>query len=202
MGFIDGDDLKQTGIDSKFIQLITKYYSEHPQFITNIDTVEPELPTEKFLSTEIYFWGTPGSGKTTALGAILASASPLLTNRTKDSGALDYSMQLGNSFDTSDVKTLLHSTALTSFYTMYYEISHTPDGAKESEKHPITLIDMAGELMCAIYRHDSGKPQLDDTEMLAKLNKILAPDATMDRRREKDANRRIHIFILEYGKTR
>lgn len=40
--------------------------------------------------------------------------------------------------------------------------------------------------------------QNDDLEMLSKLNKILAPDNTMDRRR-KNANRRIHIFLLEYG---
>lgn len=201
IGIIDQDALKQIEIDEKFINTITKYYKDPPEFITNISTtVEPELPSEKFLSTEIYFWGTPGSGKTTALGAILSSASSSISNVTKDPGALDYSTQLENAFkDTTEVKTLLHSTALTSFYTMNYEICDTTTSAKETQIHPITLIDMAGELMCAIYRNKSRQPQFDDAEMLSKLKKILIPDASIDKKREKNANRRIHIFLIEYG---
>lgn len=202
---IDREDLLEAGIAPKFIDYVTRVSDTgRPEFAKNIDSrVEPELPTKIFLSTEIYFWGTPNSGKTTALGAILSAASTSkgisMENLTEDPGSLAYSLKLTTAFKGNKIKPLLHNTAITSFFTMYYELSHTPIGAKESQTHPLTLIDMSGELMCAILRDKLGEAQMDDTEMITKLNKILAPNSTMDRRKEKNANRRIHIFLLEYG---
>jgi len=56
-------------------------------------------------STEVYFWGTPSSGKTCALGSIISSAKSKGILETMQCSGLDYMTRLSNIFDSRGICT-------------------------------------------------------------------------------------------------
>ena len=61
-------------------------------------------------------------------------------------------------------------------------------------RHPITLVDMAGELFCTIVWRDNHSERLvtdKHQEALAEFEKILVD--------EKSEHQKLHVFIIEYG---
>ena len=184
-GDILTEDLQNIGIDRRFIRELFKKQNvvvfEAPE---KLDRIHKQ-------STEVYFWGIPSSGKSTALGAILSAAASgkIAKSMDADTGSQGYGYmtRLMNLFQPDEVTTLIASTAVDEFYEMGFDLVD-----ENGRVHPITLIDMAGELMRCMYKHNAGE-FLDevDIEMLDTLNNVLIDNSS--------SSRKMHVFVIEYG---
>lgn len=180
-------DFSRAGIDGDFIahmmSNITPQKFQAPAPITKI-TKSP--------CTEVYFWGIPSSGKSCALGAILSSANSgrvaKSMQRDPDCQGYGYMNRLANLFKTNGaVGTLPEGTAISSTYEMGFILED-----EDRKEHPITCIDLAGELVRCMYKQDAGEPLTDEQQNVLKtLTNILIDNRT--------DNRKIHFFVIEYG---
>lgn len=184
-GIILTSDLLNLGIEKAFIQRMFKGDSA-------ITFRTPEkLDRIHKQSTEIYFWGIPSSGKSCALGAILSVAASGRIAKSMDpdtsSQGYGYMTKLIDLFQNGEIGTLLEGTPVDSFYEMGFDLVD-----KENRIHPITCIDMAGELMRCMYKENAGDPMSDsDIEMLDTMTKVLIDN--------RSTNRKMHVFVIEYG---
>lgn len=136
-------------------------------------------------TTEVYFWGTPGSGKTCALGTIISSVTRSGIIEPLPCAGLHYMNQLSNIFVDDDYCTLPDSTNVGNIQEM---IMNLRDGKKKL--HKLTLIDLAGELFRSVYKKENNMPiDNENDEVLQKAMSYLR-----DRR-----NNKIHFFVVEYG---
>lgn len=153
--------------------LVALPYSDAPE------TLEPG-------TTEVYFWGTPSSGKTCALGAILSAADSYgMLTKQKCSGA-HYMNCLCKTFDGNDMCNLPKGTDNRVIQEMCLSLRD-----KKKKQHPLTLIDMAGETFKAMYHLYNDIPGADTLS----LNVV-------DRAQNylvNETNKKIHFFIVEYG---
>lgn len=184
-GDISIGDLLAIGIDKLFIQKM--FNGESAQAFSR-----PE-PLDKIhkQSTEVYFWGIPSSGKSCALGAILsvASSGRVAHSMDPDTGSQGYGYmtKLINLFQNGQVGTLMEGTAVDAFYEMGFDLVD-----KDGKIHPITCIDMAGELMRCMYKANANDPMSETDEiMLDTLTRVLIDNKT--------TSRKMHIFVIEYG---
>lgn len=184
-GIILTSDLLNLGIEKAFIQRMFKGDSA-------ITFRTPEkLDRIHKQSTEIYFWGIPSSGKSCALGAILSVAASGRIAKSMDpdtsSQGYGYMTKLIDLFQNGEIGTLLEGTPVDSIIEMGFDLVD-----KENRIHPITCIDMAGELMRCMYKENAGDPMSDsDIEMLDTMTKVLIDN--------RSTNRKMHVFVIEYG---
>lgn len=180
-------DFTRTGIDRDFIAHMMSNIT--PQ---KFQKPEPMTKITKSPCTEVYFWGIPSSGKSCALGAILSSAGSgrvaRSMQRDPNCQGYNYMNRLANLFRTNGaVGTLPEGNAVPSTYEMGF-ILEDEDGYE----HPITCIDLAGELIRCMYKHDAGEPLTQEQEsVLSTLTNVLVDNRT--------DNRKIHFFVIEYG---
>ena len=184
-GTISVADLLSINIDRAFIQKM--FNGENAQSFATPEKLE-KINKQ---STEIYFWGIPSSGKSCALGAILSVAASGRVARSMDpdteSQGYGYMMKLINLFQNGEVGTLMEGTSVDSFYEMGFDLIDN-----ESKIHPITCIDMAGELMRCMFKANAGDPMSETDEiMLDTMTKVLIDN--------RSTNRKMHIFVIEYG---
>lgn len=184
-GYISIESLFEIGIDKIFVKRVMK------------DQTAKSFPKSERLerinkqSTEVYFWGIPSSGKSCALGAILSVASNGKVARSMDpdtgSQGFGYMTKLINLFNEGEVGKLMEGTAIDAFYEMGFDLYDN-----NNKVHPITCIDMAGELMRCMYK-ENANDQLKDKEvvMLDTMTRILIDNRSV--------NRKIHVFVIEYG---
>lgn len=180
-------DFSSTGIDSDFIAHMMSKVT--PQAFTK---PEPIDRITKSPCTEVYFWGIPSSGKSCALGAILSAAKNGKTAKSMqqdpDCQGYGYMTRLSNLFRSNgSVGTLPEGNAISSTYEMGF-ILEDEDG----KEHPITCIDLAGELVRCMYKQDARERLTTEQEQVLKtLTDILIDNRTK--------NRKIHFFVIEYG---
>ncbi len=136
-------------------------------------------------STEVYFWGTPSSGKTCALGSIISSSRRQGIYEGLGCTGYDYMTRLSNIFDSQGFCTFPDSTAIGSIQEMILNL-RDPKG----KRHKVTLIDLAGELFRSVYFKLSGRMVSYEAEQT--LNTAL------NYLRDKN-NNKIHFFVVEYG---
>ena len=136
-------------------------------------------------STEVYFWGTPASGKTCALGSIISSAQKKGIYEPLPCPGYDYMTRLSNVFDTRGFCTFPDSTSISNIQEMIMNLRD-----KNNKNHTITLIDLAGELFRSAYFLEHNL-FLEDEKKEA-LNTALS--YLKDTR-----NNKIHFFVVEYG---
>ena len=184
-GTVTVEDLVRKGFDKKFIQKM--FIGEVAQSFSTPEKLE-KINKQ---STEIYFWGIPSSGKSCALGAILSVAASGRVARSMDpdteSQGYGYMMKLINLFQNGEVGTLMEGTSVDSFYEMGFDLVDNDD-----KIHPITCIDMAGELMRCMFKANAGDPMSETDEiMLDTMTKVLIDN--------RSTNRKMHIFVIEYG---
>lgn len=185
-GYIDYADLTSIGIDRRFITHLIEGSSRHGFLIPE------KLEKINKLSTEVYFWGIPSSGKSCALGAILSVAKSGVVAKSmtmdNDCQGYGYMTRLSSIFQSNgEVCTLPDSTSIYATYEMGFDLADTND-----RTHPLTCIDLAGELMRCMYKSDAGEYiGEDEVEALDTLTRILIDNRTK--------NRKIHFFVLEYG---
>ena len=185
-GYLNYDDFETIGINREFIkQLIT---GEKPQGFA----IPRKLDKINKLSTEVYFWGIPSSGKSCALGAILSVAGNGHIARSmrqdNDCQGYGYMTRLAALFDSKGkVGTLPEGTSIYSTYEMGFDLED-----EKGNVHPLTCIDLAGELVRCMYKSDADEDMSDDEiEALDTLTRVLIDNRTR--------NRKIHFFVLEYG---
>lgn len=179
--------IEKCGIDRQFVSMIGSMPGD----------VLPEGGTIQHLgdaSTEIFLWGIPSSGKTCALGVILAAAreQSVVRAMTVDSTCQGfmYEETLRRMFGADGNYCILpgRTPVATNF-----AIRLTLDDWN-NRQHPITLVDMAGELFCSILWQNSGRnEQVNNNHRYAlqEFQKILVT--------EKSEHQKIHFFIIEYG---
>lgn len=187
-GLLTFVELKGLGIDERFIRSLAR--NKHPQ---NFELPNKKLEKINKLSTEIYFWGIPSSGKSCALGAILSVANNGHVAKTmiKDNDCLGYGYmnRLSSLFSVGDVSVVPGKTPTTATYEMGFDLED-----EEGKVHPLTCMDLAGELMRCMYRSDAGENlSNDELETLDILTKALIDPKT------KTQNKKIHFFVMEYG---
>lgn len=188
---VSANDFSNAGISDDFIKYMM--HGTHPKIL---DTARRLEQVTKIPCTEIYFWGIPSSGKSCAIGAILSAANNgnAAVSMIKDSKCQGYGYMssLSDLFGLDgNVGTLPERTmaTLSTTYEMGFELE---DSA--GKVHPITCIDIAGEVFCDIHRLQAkGKDSLDADvySVLHTLNGILIDNRT--------DNRKIHFFVIEYG---
>lgn len=136
-------------------------------------------------STEVYFWGTPSSGKTCALGSILSTVKRNGAFEPLPCKGFDYMTRLGNLFTNHGFCTFPNSTNVENIQEMILKLTD-----EDGKQHKMTLIDLAGELFRSAYFKQNNLFLQEDKE--AALNKAIS--YLNDNRNEK-----IHFFVVEYG---
>ena len=188
--------LESLGIDKRFIRALDENL-RRPKLVTENDSEGKETNRLKEISktsTEVYFWGIPSSGKTCAIGAILSmmasGESKFVRSFYMDNGCqgYEYMMRLKNIFKTDKTVTMLPAgTSIKATYEMGFDLDD-----HHRRRHPITFIDMAGELIRIMFKSDAGKTLTDEEK--ESLNVV--DDILVNNRSE---NRKLHFFVLEYG---
>ncbi len=148
--------------------------------------VNSQIPSKlKPNTTEVYFWGTPSSGKTCALGSLLSGAEQFYSLEAQQCQGYNYMTRLSNVFRPNQICTLPPGTQVDEVQEMIFTIIDD-----RQRTHRMTFIDLAGEIFRAIY-YDMNKmfmpEQLQQT--LNHVKKFLN-DKT---------NPKIHFFVVEYG---
>lgn len=184
-GDISAKDLLSIGIDTLFIQKMYNGVGLH-------SFPKPEkLERIHKQSTEVYFWGITSSGKSCALGAILsvAASGTVAHSMAPDIGSQGYGYmtKLINLFQNGQIGTLMEGTSDDAFYEMGFDLVDN-----EGKIHPMTCIDMAGELMLCMYKANAGDTMTEvGMVMLDTLTNVLIDNRTN--------SRKMHIFVIEYG---
>ena len=184
-GIIALNDLLYIRIEKPFIQKMWR--GEEIMDYTDMSDLD-EIHKQ---STEVYFWGIPSSGKSCALGAILSVAANGRIAKSMDpdteSQGYGYMNYLINLFRDGQIGTLMGGTPIEAFHEMGFDLVD-----QEGKIHPITCIDMAGELMRCMYKQNANMPLEDkDLKMLDTMTNILNGNRAF--------SRKMHIFVIEYG---
>ena len=175
------DDLKAVFNDSQVDAI--KFYTSPSDL--------PKCPPPDYLvgnSTEVFFWGTPASGKTCALGAILSAAKRYGILKSEDGAAGFYRDLLCNIFVNNGICVLPYGSSDDSVAEMGLSLRD-----KNDKYHRLTFVDLAGEVFRAMYRRLHNLPE-DNFERERTLTKIL--EYLNDNR-----NPKIHYFIIPYGEV-
>lgn len=151
----------------------------------------PKCPPPDYLlgnTTEVFFWGTPASGKTCALGALLSAANRYGILKREDGASGFYRDLLCNIFVNDGICVLPYGSPDDSVAEMGLSLRDAED-----RYHRCTFVDLAGEVFRSMYRRLNGiHEESYDREMT--LTKIL--HYLNDTR-----NRKIHYFIIPYGEV-
>lgn len=143
--------------------------------------------------TEVYFWGIPSSGKTCAMGAIMSTVTDGVTVHSCEfvnkSQGYGYMTTLKGIFKDGKVTRLPAGTPVFAAYEMGMVLSDN----QRKRAYPVTCIDLAGETINSMYKHDIGEALDEDRE--ATLTVV--SDLLMGSNRTK--NRKKHFFVIEYG---
>jgi hypothetical protein len=139
--------------------------------------------------SEVYFWGTTGSGKTCALGAVLQMAQQMgYLNIGIGSGFL-YANQLKNIFsDDGKANDYLPGPSPVES-TQYLPFTLKRPGKKEIRS--VSLIELSGEIFkCFLYKIAGQQlPTQSHVDTFDSLNNFLNTN-----------NRKIHFFFIDYNK--
>lgn len=139
--------------------------------------------------TEVYFWGSTGSGKTCALGAVLQAAHQRgYLNIAQGTGYL-YAHQLMNIFSDDGLANdyLPGPTPLEN--TQY--LPFTLKRPNERSSRSVSLIELSGEIFKCFFDINAGRPLQSQAHIdtFDKLNSFL-----------KNGNRKIHFFFVDYNR--
>lgn len=138
--------------------------------------------------TEVYFWGTKGTGKTCVIGSVLGSLCNIKHNYIPiNSNSELHRQRLTNLFSgNNNICTLPDSTITTNLPTMTFRIKD-----EKLRQHQLMIIDMAGEAFTGIFKSRHGIGMTDDEKKAVdKIDSYLMG---------KQRNPKIHFFVIEYG---
>jgi len=179
-GLITPEVLIQKGIPKEIIQKLLKNESS-PDFV--LGSTPRSIP-DGF--TEVYFWGIRGSGKTTALSAVLSTANKKGLLEIAQGPGYNYMLQLQNLFDE---KIAILPAGTPSDKTQY--LPFTLKRSDERNSRSVSLIELSGEIFqCFLYKNaDKPLPTKQHEETFNTLIKYL-----------NGSNRKMHFFFVDYEK--
>lgn len=199
-------DLDFNGIDDKvrgeIIVLLTND-CQNPQ---------PSMPSRELkidkssISTQIYFWGLPSSGKTCVLGSLMSFLQSGKVQNVQsckpDSRSPGYLYMHGNNRDDNGIvgiftpkqnkQTILlpGSTPPQYAYNTNYTLRIHGDDRKDKD-YPVTIVDFAGETLNKIYGIVTGSGDNGNKkEDLKKLLPMLFEN--------KEGKHQMHFFLIDY----
>lgn len=133
--------------------------------------------------TEIYFWGAPGSGKTCTLAAILSTAKKCGFFQPQQGNGLMYMTQLSSLF-VSGVATLPPPSPVEVTQGLSFDLRD-----EESTNHPVTLIEISGEIF-ECFSHAITGQSIPDDGHLSSYNSLLNFLKSTD-------NPKFHFFVID-----
>ena len=180
---ITWEDLSEVFKDEQ-VEAIKKWSN-----LTDLPSCPPPINLRKD-STEIYFWGTKGTGKTCVMGSLLSAAKKNKKLSARNCPHRAYLDQLSNLFSGrggSSICNLPGSTSKDSIAEMNLKLKDS-----KSKSHFVTFIDLAGEVITGIYKHQNNIPLWDsEREQIDRVLSYL----------RNSYNNKIHFFIMEYAKA-
>lgn len=176
---ISWDDLAQVFSDEE-IQAI----KDKPDLVPLPTSEVPEQLKPD--TTEIYFWGTPSSGKTCALGAILSAANSYGILTKENCNGSYYMDRLCSTFSSHGICNLPEGSPDDVIQEMCLSLRDN-----KRKQHHLTLIDMAGETFRAMYRRIGN---ISETNPMSAMTLEQAKKYLGNER-----NKKIHFFIVAYG---
>lgn len=161
---------------------------------TNLPYGDPPAKLESG-STEVFFWGTPSSGKTCALGAILSAANKygIFTGQKTPGKGGRYRDLLSNIFDSKGICVFPEGTPDTSIQQMIFTLRDN-----KKNEHLITFVDLAGELFRSMYYKINDEQYFEENFDSAQKQAL---DCTLSYLNDL-TNKKIHFFIVAYGEER
>lgn len=180
-GAIYRQSLVEADIPHSIIERLDEYYT--PPTLELGET--PESIPEGY--TEVYFWGIPSSGKTTALAAVLNTAHNMGYLEMAKGAGYSYMTQLKNVFEPK-VAILPPSSPVDN--TQY--LPFTLKEPKEKHYRSISLIELSGEIFECFFYMNGGKPlpTEDHQKTFDTLLNFL-----------KGNNRKLHFFFVDYDQS-
>ena len=178
-GAVTKNQLLSIGIPNEIIERLNNVNSQ--QFLLGEN---PDYIPDGY--TEVYFWGIRGSGKTTALSAVLSTANRMGFLEIAQGPGYNYMLQLQNNFD-SKISTLPAGTNVD--VTQY--LPFTLKKSNEKYYRSISLIELSGEIFqCFLYKNASiPLPTLQHENTFNTLLQFL-----------QGPNPKIHFFFVDYEK--
>lgn len=177
-GFLTHNLLLEKGISAEIIDKLIKNDSA-PDF--ELGETPNSIP-DGF--TEVYFWGISGSGKTTALSAVLSTADKNGLLEITDGPGYNYMLQLQNLFS-DDISILPTGTPIKTQYLPF-----TLKGDNDKNSRSVSLIELSGEIFqCFLLKNARQKLTTQKEETFNTLINYLNGN-----------NRKLHFFFVDYNK--
>jgi hypothetical protein len=182
-GIISIDDLTDCGIPEEVIE---KLNTQQEMGLPERGTTDKITTPSGY--TDVFFWGFPGSGKTTAIGAILKKADgDGLLEREPNGNGFHYMTRLINIFN-DKIAILPRPSPIDLTWYLSFSLKRR-DG---NQRQKISFIDISGEIFELFYHVNAGNefPTDEHKKTYNDLNRILS-----------NANRKIHFFFIAYDKN-
>jgi len=176
---ITRSDLLESGIP---LGIIDAVYTYPDTYNLDIGSTPQQIPTGY---TEVYFWGDPGSGKTCAISGILSKAERMGILDTHAGPGYGYMNQLKNIFTNTIGYLPNFGTADDVTQCLQFDLKD-----EEGKKHPITFIELSGEIFKFYYYRlikKSMNPEREET--FRKLTRLM-----------NSSNRKVHFFVFDLQK--
>lgn len=146
-------------------------------------------------STEVYFWGVPGSGKTCAMAAILSRARQMGCFAPRRGEGLGYMNELSTMFIPERERPAVCLPPASDVDTTQYlplTLNERIDGRNGKQiikQHNLSVIEISGEIFECFSREVEGKPykSKEHQETYEQLKEYL----------RSDVNPKYHFFILD-----
>lgn len=145
-------------------------------------------------STEVYFWGVPGSGKTCAMAAILSCARKMGCYVPRTGPGLGYMNQLSTMFISDDNAPAVCLPPATDIGTQYLplslnEVIEGRNGKQVIKRHNLSVIEISGEIFECFSCELENRPfrSNEHKETYEKLKLYL----------QNRDNPKYHFFILD-----
>lgn len=146
-------------------------------------------------STEVYFWGVPGSGKTCAMAAILSRARQMGCFAPRRGEGLGYMNELSTMFISERDRPAVCLPPASDVDTTQYlpltlnEKIEGRNGKQIIKQHNLSVIEISGEIFECFSREVEGKPykSREHQETYEQLKEYL----------RSDVNPKYHFFILD-----
>lgn len=203
---LDFENIGDDDVKEEIKDLLSNNYQNH----------QPEQPNEELnidmnsISTQIYFWGLPSSGKTCVLGSLMSflqsGNAQNVQSCNSDPRSPGHIYMHGNNRDGNNGivgiftprqnrQTILlpGSTPPKDAYNTNYTLRIRGDDGKYKD-YPVTIIDFAGETLNKIYdivtRPDKNGTKKEDLKNLKKQLPFLFEN--------KKGKHQMHFFLIDY----
>lgn len=151
---------------------------------------KPEVP-ETLIgdSTEVYIWGTKGTGKTCCLGAVLSSVKKQGIFMPQECRGYNYMIALSNLFASgnNNIFSLPPRTNLEDIAEMGMTLVD-----QRRREHNLTMIDIAGEVFSGVYKNE----HCDENLILPQERRVVEQIQNYLKQKH---NETVHFFVVEYG---